>query len=367
MQQMPSDRGVEGLKPSATTLYVTFVSSFIPEGEKYMRIAELSLTSFLMSFQQPVKGVQLELSVYMQCTEEKLRKVQQLHETYVDKPLEGYVNATVESISTFAGAFSKISYFCSSLLGQAVCHTGRTIRNTTTNKYGYFFFLEHDWILLPSKMQPHLSSIFKTLDGPIAYITMQRGGRTQYEKLPGKLNLRRYGYTNNPFFSSLSFLKFITSSKADLCSKASFRDWEYMTSKFCSTHQCKTSLMGTAGSRPNVYHVDGRFLSFAAKSSIGPLFQNLRPSMLNYLARKVSAQRIVEDLDQICTRHRFLCGPMYIRKEFMLQLLEYRARNNMRNVGMIPSISLFLNDSSLAKLVARGELPGRVCFQQLFS
>lgn len=359
----PRDR----FNPSATTLYVSFVSSHIPEAEKYSWMAELSLTSFLMSFQQPIQGVQLVLNVYMQCKETKIRDVAQLEETKVSDSLMGYVDATVRSISRFKGAFAKIEYFCSSLLGQAVCHTGKVIRNTAQNKRDYFFLLEHDWILLPSKLQQNLRSMFDLLDSSVSYITLQRGGRTQYEMLPGKLNLRRYGYTNNPYLSSISFLKRITSTKADLCSKASIRDWEYITSRYCTEHNCKTSLMGTPGSHPSIYHVDGRFLSYAANTSTGPLFQNLRTSMTRYMAQETAAQTIIREIDQTCTKYGYLCSPLYVRKKFMLHLFEFAMQNQMKNLGLIPTIAKFLNDSLLATQIAKGELPGRACLRQLSS
>lgn len=367
MQTAWNDGPRDRFNPQLTTIYITFVSSHIPEAEKYAWMAELSLTSFLMSFQQPIQGVQLVLNVYMQCKEAKLRDVERLQETKVSDSLMGYVNATVQCISKFNGAFAKIEYFCSSLLGQAVCHTGRIIRNTAQNKRDYFFLLEHDWILLPSKLQQNLRSMFDMLDSSVSYITLQRGGRTQYEMLPGKLNLRRYGYTNNPYLSSISFLKRITSTKDDLCSKASTMDWEYITSRYCTERNCKTSLMGTPGSRPSIYHVDGRFLSYAANTSIGPLFETLQTSMMKYIAQETSAQTIIREIDQTCTKYSYLCSPLYIRKKFMLHLFEFTMKNQMKNVGLIPSIAKFLNNSVLAIQIAKGDLPGRACLRHLAS
>ena len=295
-------------------VYVALVSNKVPQFGNVSWMITLAVRSFLISF--PISSDNVRLAVYVECAEQTSDATRSLDRSAVSTSRTDYVLALKESLQQFTSEFRSIDYYCTSSLGQAVCHA-RMVMPTLGIKDGMFFLLEHDWVLMPSQMTASLTEIHSAMrSGSVEYVLLQRGDRKAYSRTQNNPNLRETDmYSNNPFFSSLGFLARVTDN-THLCSQAHDPKWERLVEAHCKLQRCKTAVLQTKKKGAAIYHVDGRYLSTASKYGLGPLFNALNEKTKNFQLGQLSATELITAIDLECRTLNHECDPYFHRRAF---------------------------------------------------
>ena len=166
-------------------------------------------------------------------------------------------------------------------------------------------------------------------------------------------------YSNNPFFSTGEFLSNLTSTSG-LCTDLNSGHWERRAEKYAleSGLSKRITLLVPAikTARANLYHVDGRLLSFAQKFREGAIFQAGGPKPFD-----LDQKAFLHKLDRFCLDRPNRCSPYYLR-EVMLARMLTRARNEPcveTGATLQHFASAFLKAHGLEQMALEGTFPGR--------
>jgi len=295
-------------------VYVALVTNKVPEFSGISWILELALISFLRSFRMSSK--QVHLAVYMQCTTTALSDAQPYNTNRTEPGFAKYIETVRETVEKLQSKVASLEFYCTSSLGQAVCHSRKGMMQASMTN-GIFFLLEHDWIILPSQIGVSIEYIKRSLSNKaVEYILLQRGDRAEKSTVAGYGKLRITDlYSNNPYFASFSFLTRLV-EESDLCQRVSDVRWERLVEKYCKMHECSLSVLGVNTKGSALYHIDGRFLSTAKRHSVGILFNDLHEAVKRYITSTIDAATFINYVDMKCRKLPSDCDPYFHRRYF---------------------------------------------------
>lgn len=290
-------------------LLVVLISNRVPGIEEDCTILHLSLSSFVITFLEQPVATNVDLAVYMQCSNATSGTVKPLTPAVVENEFIGYVALVQQTVSTFVESFREKAFFCSSTLADAFCHARNTIQDDDI-----LFLLEHDWMLLPSKIPVGLDHLVNLTRGGKSYIMLNRGDRPGKVVTNDPVTLRSGMYSNNPFFAHASFVHSLLSKKYGLCvHRAVFRNWERTAKNVCAKNKLPTYTLGSSVKDLAIYHLDGRYFSFSRRNADGPLFGTLQKEMLLYYNKISATKFLLERMDALCSNNKSACGPYVLR------------------------------------------------------
>ena len=288
----------------------------------------------------------IHLAVYVECSEPPAEGVFNANSDTIAPSHHEYFKAMRSSVAYFSAKVSSTNYYCTGTLGQAMCHS-KMIMTTAGYEYDIFFLLEHDWVLPPSQMTASFREIQQSLkSGNIVYILLQRGDRNAYSRHDGLAQLRTTDvYSNNPFFSTVSFLSRIT-DHSDLCSRTHDPKWERLVEAYCREKRCSLAVLTTTRKerRLAIYHVDGRYLSTAFAHRLGPLFNNLNNKTMKFVHGSSSPEEFIEALDTECSALQQDCDPYFYRRAFAALLSPLAEKMASKGVTLSELITILTGE-----------------------
>lgn len=295
-------------------IYVALVSNKVPRFSEISWMLELSLISFLHSFR--VSAEQVHLSVYMECSTRTLQEAQPYDDTFVEPEYISYVTSVVDVVNRVRASIGTVAFYCTSSLGQAVCHS-KTAMFESGMMDGLFFLLEHDWIVLPSQIGASVKYIKQAMMKKVVqYVLLQRGDRAVMSAIAGYSELRVTDlYSNNPYFASFAFLERLT-DESNLCKRTTEASWERSVEKYCKSHCSGLAVLRVKTKGSALYHVDGRYLSTAKLYSIGALFDSLQQAVQEFSRREMDALTLIKLIDIKCRKLPSDCDPYFHRRKF---------------------------------------------------
>lgn len=341
-------------------LTLVFVSDRVPDIEKFSWMPLLSIQSFVSTFSLPRRDVQVSARFYISCERAEAKrsvyKPTLLMDSKVSIEHTEYTEIFVNLRARFAAAFNEIDIFCSSQLADALCHMKETMRPDSL-----FFLLEHDWVILPSQFEGSLPSIGRTLrshGAAFEYALLQRGDRLTKKWRAGSALEKGRLYSNNPFLATGSFLEKLTNQ--GFCTY-NVSSWEKNVESYCKRRkQCKLAVVRPKR-RTSLYHMDGRFLSFAANHSLGPLFDGSLLPKGSSSSIQLSPERVISAIASMCASLPDPCSPYFLRHEFAAKIHEFARRRGFPETASSEyMVSEYFGSTHAAKLFLHGQFPHQV-------
>lgn len=283
----------------------------------------LSLLGFVHSFGLPDPVLNTTLAIYMQCSDIKLPTARPLPDNFDDVPqiMVQFIKEIIQIGRNYSHYFDSVEYYCSSYLDQAQCHT-LSILSSDENQF--VFLLEHDTVLLPSRISNKLSELVSVLKHTeVEYIKFNRRSNVPIRSdrpcfkswtVQNVPLLRTGGYSNYPHLITSSFIRQLLT--LDMCKGNTFgtgvrtSDFEAMLQRRCKPDEiladscsnfirreaefCPTFLYGHRGSPQVALHVDGR--------RVDNFFQKYRRSGLAsavelYLNGSITDKAMLQEID----------------------------------------------------------------------
>jgi len=350
--------GASFYSPRPVRLHLIVVSDSVSNFENNSWMLELTIVSFLKAFSLPDHRVWVEASVYLSCGQEYETKPTKLGDAFVEDALEGYVLEVRRVVEKYRENFRATNFMCSGVLSSSMCDA-----NLKQAHHDVVFFLEHDWIILPSQVQVSAFDLgMKVITNRnIEYVLLQRGDREnkaiKLSELPDIYRSKLY--SNNPFFASQRFLtKMMRDSK--LCDdNTNGITWERNAEKFCKETGCKLALLLPPRNRSgiSVYHMDGRLLTFAKDFSEGPLFGNRGLLVPLISAKHIHPSSVVDSIDAYCHDQPEYCEPYYLRNAFVRVLKAHALKQKcVKETSLLELSSAYFGPEASATFVS-GHFP----------
>lgn len=333
-------------------LLVVVISNETPDFDKDPAILDLALTSFLTTVLRHPFRLRLDLAVYLQCTKILRRYITPCEDGSIDKELSSYVRAVKDTVSVFAQHFYTTHLFCSPRFADAICHARHLL-----SRDDFIFVLEHDWLLRPSQMQIPFAILLSVLETGRPYILLNRGDRKGELSTTVPFALRSGSYSNNPFFAHGSFIKSLFHNKTRLCRITRVKIWEKVAKDYASRLDFPTFVLGSNITDVTVYHLDGKYFSFAKEHRIGPLFGALKREMSLYYSNSISTSMLVRKIDRRCSQHAYLCSPYFLRTKFVDLVHKFWGRLPEDRAELKRAATAFLGDAQTANWYLEGEIP----------
>lgn len=354
------------------TLVLVVVSDSIPNFHRNAWALNLAIESFLKSFRLPQRTVDLKLKMFIQCSQHKFFPAQPADAFEVNETHREYVSAILSSVFATSRNFEDVEIFCGGHFASAFCH--RSLFQTKQPRKQFVFMLEHDWLLLPSRINARTTSLLDLMSAgfpPMDYVLLQRGRRPVSNVTIFQMdNFTVYHsnqYANNPFLASSAFFEHFAGS--EICSGVSFDMWERRASRYARASPLKMGLL-TSEEHPeqaNVYHMDGRFIEFARQKGIGVMFN--RTTSHGHVTNKESGSRdsgpcTVEDIDRKCRLEQPSCGPYFLRTAFVHELESYITQFPCVHKRTFNDIAHeYVQKHNLSTTILSGYFPGRREFE----
>lgn len=353
-------------KRAQTRVYVALISSQVPGGAVSAQIlTRLALKSFLGSIGQkapkdsqshsPHKGIVYDLGVYMPCSSVVKQRVSSFRESDVETSLHEYTRGVVSVVDTFKQGFENIKFYCAGLLPVAFCHFKHAKLD-----YDYYFLLEHDWLMLPTRLNATVHDILKAMEiSGVDYALLQRGTRPFTELLtlnPVILSVTPY-YSNNPFLATATFMKRI-GSESSLCRNPKLmkdRLWERAVESFATKNHMNIAIVG-ASLDPQIYHMDGQFFKFARQERIGPIFGLSEAG--EWLNGSVSDDVMLSAIETTCLVNPGCCAPYYFRDIFATKLVSFARSKGLRGIHIFELTQMYMGHADVSAYFT-GHFPGR--------
>mmetsp|Transcript_1939 Transcript_1939/g.6276 ORF Transcript_1939/g.6276 Transcript_1939/m.6276 type:complete len:380 (-) Transcript_1939:211-1350(-) len=338
----------------ATRLVLIFVSDRVPDIEKYDWMPLLSLQSFITAFGLPSKHVRAEARFYISCGNSSLdsyfHRPTLLSDSYIESDFVDYVDIFTRLKARYGQYFSDFTAFCSNQLSQAVCHTESVVGTRTLT-----FLLEHDWILFPSQFQKPLLSIGMSLfDTPFEYALLQRGDRLAKRWHKGSVFGKTRLYSNNPHLATGAFLRKL--KQHGFCNEYE-RNWERKIESYCKTSKCKLALVSSK-LKTSLYHMDGRFFSFAANHSVGPIFDGTFSQKSFLQMMYLNPEMVISRIERVCAELADQCDPYFLRHVFATMARDFAVQHGLQeNYSSHHIVAKYVGSTDLAQLYLRGQFP----------
>jgi hypothetical protein len=320
----------------------------------------------LTSLRLPDDRVEIHLGLYTRCSSgPSLSSVTEIQHSDLDESYKPQVDLLGSVGEGVRELFDSVDLYCIDVLSSAVCHAQKKLQwleHYNQNKKSFFFLLEHDWLLFPSKIDlsiPQFSAIVEEHD--IQYILMDRGDRE-----PGRRLLRKpplyevIEYANNPFLSTKAFLDHLTGDGGGLCGfNYDAPDWERIANGLLHSAPFKTALLHPAAPKSAVmYHWDGRFATWAVKNGQGVLAKFLKGNATENIANLPG--KLIRFVDIMCRSGADVCSPYAARYSFVDDLEKYKLRQGIGKCNFDELIADSMKiDIEDARLYTLGYLPKR--------
>ena len=334
-----------------------FVSNRVPDIEMFSWMPLLSMQSFVSAFSLPRRGLEVSARLYISCESDKdvASKPTLLSKSNVPSEYVEYTRIFGGLMERFAAVFNKVDIFCSSKLADALCHTAEANRPGSL-----VFLLEHDWLILPSEFQGSLLSIGRQLlrhRAEYEYVLLQRGDRqirTTGSPTTGKGKL----YSNNPFLANGAFLAKLKNQ--GLCTYNT-SSWEKNVESYCKKGtRCKLAVLRPK-QKSSLYHMDGRFLSFAANHSVGPLFDGSLFPEGSFSIIQQSPDHVISAIASMCASLPIQCDPYFLRHEFAVKIRDFANSHGLtRSAPSEFLVSKYVGSMHAAELYLEGQFPYEV-------
>lgn len=320
-----------GARPSSITLKVAFISDPIPDFHENSWMLELVLASFFDAFGLPDERIHLELAVFVPCGRSPKHQPTLLSHSDVEVTHEVFATEVRNVVNRTRGKVHAIEYYCGGLFQSAICHFSSAQQSS---KNVIYFFLEHDWLLFPSRVgtDAHTLASYLLSNQEIQYVVLQRGDRSiESDKIlkafPSANLHRTKQYSNNPFMATHEFVQGLGRGP-DVCSNGPVKSWERTAEEYLSQDKLnrQLSLLIPTESvvKPNLYHIDGRLVSFARLFHIGPLFNMSHLNMQSWNASQAfRPAAMIRNAELFCEEQPQECGPYYLRERFLSELERY--------------------------------------------
>eukprot|EP00963_Diacronema_lutheri_P014678 scaffold3622_cov832-Pavlova_lutheri.AAC.1 len=197
-------------------------------------------------------------------------------------------------------------------------------------------------------MQIPFTILLSVLETGRPYILLNRGDRKGELSTTVPFALRSGSYSNNPFFAHGSFIKSLFHNKTRLCRITRVKIWEKVAKDYASRSNFPTYVLGRNITDVTVYHLDGKYFSFARKHRIGPLFGALKREMRLYYSNSISTYMLVKKIDSICSKQRYLCRPYFLRTKFVDLVHKFWGELPQNRVELKRAATAFLGDAQTA-------------------
>ena len=217
--------GSSSADPQDTRLSLTLgiVSSKTAGFEKVSWMLNLAIESFAASFDLPDDRISLHLALYLSCADVPSHPPTPVLKRDIQSAYGEYVTTVFRAVGRSSKLFDSVEYFCSGMLSSAVCHLQTKVSSGNTD---FIFFLEHDWVILPSRIKSDaysLVSFLESNEANISYVLLQRGDRPHKSVVLHEVNgmqvLKSSQYSNNPFLAGEKFFSALTQSSS-LCTSS---------------------------------------------------------------------------------------------------------------------------------------------------
>ena len=342
------------------SLVLIFVSDRTPDIESFPWLPLLSLQSFVTLFKLPLHDHDVHARMYITCRKRSRLSekagVAPLNQSNIDGEYLGYAEIFTELQEIYRDTFAKIEIFCHEELSDAFCHTARILRPGSL-----VFLLEHDWILLPTQVDIPLYRLGEMMlhsRVPYDYALLQRGDRTSKRWRVGSALLKNRLYSNNPFLATDKF--FTVALQHGIC-QASGENWERHLESRCKKPDagCRLALIRPKR-KTSLYHMDGRFFSFAKEHKLGPIFdgnwisQDLLENVWLY------RHDIISRISEMCAPLPFNCDPYYLRHAFALTIRAHAVQEKWpTNMTSSEMVEKYVQNKRLASIYLSGQFPHR--------